>query len=163
MKHFYFHLLQTLKTFLLTLIIVLGLQFCYFYYMQHFVEKQAHRWLDIVLLDLLSEWDEQQFLAHSSDTLIQNITVEQRNSTRQIFDKLDELFQYIGSEGQIIQYGLFLQTTQIRYQAHAHFKHGIFFTIITLVADGEHWKIDQFYYEYVFYPQQKQQGSLRLI
>ncbi len=163
MKHFYFHLLQILKAFLISLIIVLGLQFSYFYYMQHFVEKQAHQWLDIVLLDLLSEWNQQQFLAHSSHTLIQNITAEQRDSTQQLFEKLDELLQYGGSTGQIIEYGLFLQTTQIRYQAHAHFKHGIFFAIITLIADGEQWKIDQFYYEYAFYPQQKQQGSLRLI
>jgi len=162
-KHFYHHLIQTFNTFLITLLIVLGLQFCYFYYVQQIVEKQAHRWLDLTLLDLLTEWDESKFLTLSSSNLIENMTVEQHDNTKQIFQKLNQLLQYHGSDGQIVQYGLFFQTTQIRYQAQASFKHGALFAIITLVKEAEQWKIEQFYYEYAFYPQQKQQGSLQPI
>lgn len=162
LKLFYTHLLQTFRTFLITFVLVLGFQFGYFYYIQIFFEKQAHPWLDRTLLELLTDWDQQQFLAHGGRQLIANMTQAQGDSTQRTFDKLGELFKYHGSEGQVVQYGLLLQTTRIRYQAHADFKRGAIFAVFTLVKEAEQWKIEQFYYEYAFYPQRKQLDSLKL-
>jgi hypothetical protein len=160
-KHFYIHLIQAFNTFLITFLIVSILQLSYFYYIQYFVATQAHRWLDTTLLELLADWDETKFLAHSSALLIENTSTEQRESSERIFKQLGELLQYHGSSGKILEYGLFLQTTQLQYQAAAHFENGSFFVILTLIKEEQQWKIAQFYYEYAFYPQQKQLGSLR--
>lgn len=160
-KHFYIHLIQAFNTFLLTFLIVSVLQLSYFYYIQFFVATQAHRWLDITLLELLTDWDETKFLSNSSELLIENTSSEQRESTQQIFERLGELLQYHGSSVQVVQYGLFFQTTQLQYQAIAHFENGSFFVVLTLTKEAQQWKIAQFYYEYAFYPHQKQLGSLR--
>lgn len=160
-KRFYIHLIQAFNTFLLTFLIVSVLQLSYFYYIQLFVATQAHRWLDITLLELLTDWDETKFLSNSSELLIENTSSEQREDTQHIFKRLGELLQYHGSSGQIVQYGLFLQTTQLQYQATAQFENGSFFAILILTQEEQQWKIAQFYYEYAFYPHQKLLGSLR--
>jgi hypothetical protein len=156
------HLFKTTLNYLFWLLFFTSIGISYSFYKQHALNQEARRFIDVLMLGLLTDWNEDTFLRYASTGLQKHITAEQLEDIRSVLVQLGPLLNYYGTQGELFRSSYIGWQLAAQYQAYASFQEGQMIAKVTLVKQQEHWVIARFRYEYVFFPMPEQSSSLKL-
>lgn len=135
----------------------------YGYYTRESVHREVRYFVNLTLLNLLTDWSEKKFLTHASIQLRQRTSREQWQKMNTIFLQLGELLNYHGAVGKLFHVGHWWGKVVARYEVQASFQKGYFVATVTLISEEGRWKINGFYYEYTLFPMPKLQDSVKWV
>lgn len=156
------HLFKTVFNYLFWIFFFTSIGVSYSLYKQHHLNQEARRFIDVLMLGLLTDWDEDRFLHYASTGLQKHITSEQLEDIHSVLVQLGPLLNYYGTQGKLFRSGYIGWQLAAQYQAYANFQEGQMIAKVTLVKQHERWVIARFRYEYVFFPIPEQSSSLKL-
>jgi hypothetical protein len=122
------------------------------------MDNEAREFINTTILGLFADWNNRDFLTHTSNELRQNLTDEQLHKINLIFRRLGKLLNYHGAYGGV---SITRWHIRVRYKAQASFQNGQFTATITLIKRQGNWAIGRFEYQYAFFPNRRHSGSIK--
>ena len=160
----YFHSFFSSKTsFIILLIISIGAGIGYSIFSFKQMHIETREFVNIAMLDLFSEWDEDEFFNYTSNRMQKKLTNAKLQEINVVFTRLGKLLNYHGAYGGLFHSEVSWLHVVICYQVSANFQGGKFAALITLIKQQGKWVIGKFEYKYAFFPIERQLGSLKLV
>lgn len=111
------------------------------------LDAESKAWVDEVIPSIVTVWDREQLVAHSSSLLLDTTDDDGINN---LFDLLNEQFgplvEYRGSEGQaIIRIRNTTKTITAKYEAFAEFEKGEARITVHGLKEEDGWRLLEFY------------------
>jgi len=125
------------------------------------MDKETREFINTTMLGLFVDWNNSEFLTYTSNEFRQNLTNEQLSKINLVFQRLGNLLNYHGAQGGVSRNNDW--DISVRYKVHASFQNGQITAIITLIKWQEKWTIGRFEYQYAFFPNRRDEGSLKVV
>jgi len=150
-----------LKTFFITLIglVIISISLGAINLRQ--MDKETRDFINTTMLDLFVDWNNSEFLTYTSNEFREKLTNEQLSKINLVFERLGNLLNYHGAEGGVSRNNYW--DISVRYKVQASFQNGQFSATITLIKQQEKWTISRFEYQYSFFPNRRDEGSLKVV
>ncbi len=160
----YFHSFFSSKTsFIILLIVSIGTGIGYSIFSLKQMHVETREFVNIAMLDLFSEWNEDEFLNYTSNRMQKKLTNAKLQEINVVFIRLGKLLNYHGAYGGLFRSKVSWLHVVVCYQVSANFQGGKFAALITLIKQHGKWVIGKFEYKYAFFPIKRQLGSLILV
>jgi len=155
--------MNNLRGFFILIIISLSLVSGYGTFSLQQMNIEAREFINRSMLGLFVDWNDRDFLTHTSNELQQKVTDEQLQKMNVVFTRLGELLNYHGAYGGLFRSSHNWWYINPRYKVHASFQGGYFIAIITLIKRQGKWIIGRFEYKYSFFSNERHAGSLKWV
>ncbi len=157
------NLFTTLRSFFVLIIVSITLGVGYATFSLREMNIDARGFVNITMLGLLADWDDNDFLRHTSNDLRQNLKDEQLQKMNVVFTRLGDLLNYHGAYGGLFRSSNNWWYINPRYKVHGSFQGGYFVATITLIKQQGKWVIGRIRYKYSFFINDRNSGSLKLV
>jgi hypothetical protein len=160
----HFHSFFSSKTgFTILLIVSIGIGVGYSIFSLKQMHAETREFVNIAMLDLFSEWNENEFINYTSNRMQKKLTNDKLQKINIVFIRLGNLLNYHGAYGGLFHSKASWLHVVVRYHVSANFKGGKFAALVTLIKQHGNWAIGKFEYKYAFLPMEQQVGSLKLV